>query len=99
MPLDWTRPEGLGLAWVKSQTACPTLTLRPTSGVVDRSQRASRGADREAVRGSRETDAQEVQDFRRYLNDLKRLYGRRLLDIYQRIASHGRAIWPLSICR
>jgi hypothetical protein len=39
---------------------------------------------------------QGAEDFRRYLNDLKSLYGRGLLDMYQRIASHGRAICELT---
>jgi hypothetical protein len=39
---------------------------------------------------------QEAEDFRRYLNDLKGLYGQGLLDMYQRIASHGRAICELT---
>jgi hypothetical protein len=39
---------------------------------------------------------QDAADFRRYVNDLKRLYGQGLLDMYQRIESHGRAICGLT---
>lgn len=39
---------------------------------------------------------QEVEDLRRYVNDLKMLYGQGLLDMYQRIASHGRAVNELT---
>jgi hypothetical protein len=39
---------------------------------------------------------QDVDDLRRYVNDLKRLYGRGLLDMYRRIDSHGRAICGLT---
>jgi hypothetical protein len=39
---------------------------------------------------------QEAEDFRRYLNDLKSLYGQGLLDMYQRIDSHGRAVCELT---
>jgi len=39
---------------------------------------------------------QDADDFRRYLNDLKQLYGQGLLDMYGRIESHGRAICGLT---
>jgi hypothetical protein len=39
---------------------------------------------------------QDPQDLRRYVNDLKRVYGQGLLDMYQRIESHGRAICELT---
>lgn len=39
---------------------------------------------------------QDVEDVRRYVNDLKSLYGQGLLDMYQRIASHGCAICGLT---
>ena len=39
---------------------------------------------------------QDVEDFRRYVNDLKRLYAQGLLDMYRRIESHGRAICGLT---
>jgi len=39
---------------------------------------------------------QEAEDFRRYLNNLKSLYGQGLLDMYRRIASHGRAVCELT---
>jgi hypothetical protein len=39
---------------------------------------------------------QDAEDLRRYLNDLKRFYGQGLLDMYQRIASHGRAVCELT---
>lgn len=35
---------------------------------------------------------QQPEDFRRYVNDLKRAYGHGLLSMYKRIDSHGRAI-------
>jgi hypothetical protein len=41
-------------------------------------------------------NAQDVEDLRRYVNDLKRVYGQGLLDMYQRIESHGRAICGLT---
>jgi hypothetical protein len=39
---------------------------------------------------------QDVEDFRRYVNDLKRVYAQGLLDMYRRIESHGRAICGLT---
>jgi hypothetical protein len=39
---------------------------------------------------------QDAQDFRRYLNDLKMVYGQGLLDMYRRIESHGSAICELT---
>jgi hypothetical protein len=39
---------------------------------------------------------QDAQDFRRYVNDLKMLYGQGLLDMYRRIESHGSAICGLT---
>jgi hypothetical protein len=39
---------------------------------------------------------QDVEDLRRYVSDLKRLYGQGLLDMYRRIESHGRAICTLT---
>jgi hypothetical protein len=38
----------------------------------------------------------DVEDFRRYVNDLKRAYAQGLLDMYRRIESHGRAICGLT---
>jgi len=38
----------------------------------------------------------DTEDLRRYVNDLKRLYGQGLLDMYRRIESHGRAICGLT---
>jgi hypothetical protein len=38
----------------------------------------------------------DVEGFRRYVNDLKRLYGQGLLDMYGRIEAHGRAICALT---
>jgi hypothetical protein len=37
-----------------------------------------------------------MNDFRRYVNDLKRTYGQGLEDMYRRIASHGLAICGLT---
>jgi hypothetical protein len=39
---------------------------------------------------------QDPEDFRRYVNDLKTLYGQGLLDMYRRIESHGNAICGLT---
>ncbi len=39
---------------------------------------------------------QDTEDLRRYVNDLKRVYGQGLLDMYRRIESHGRAICGLT---
>jgi hypothetical protein len=39
---------------------------------------------------------QHTEDLRRYINDLKRVYGQGLLDMYRRIESHGRAICGLT---
>jgi hypothetical protein len=44
----------------------------------------------------KQPNPQDAQDFRRYVNDLKRIYGQGLLDMYQRIESHGRAICGLT---
>ncbi|MBV9015663.1 MAG: hypothetical protein JO058_08385, partial [Alphaproteobacteria bacterium] len=41
-------------------------------------------------------DPQDLEDFRRYVGDLRRVYGQGLEDMYERIASHGRAICELS---
>jgi hypothetical protein len=38
----------------------------------------------------------DAEDLRRYVNDLKTLYGQGLLDMYRRIESHGRAICGLT---
>ena len=39
---------------------------------------------------------QDAQDFRRYVNDLKMVYGQGLLDMYRRIESHSTAICELT---
>jgi hypothetical protein len=39
---------------------------------------------------------QDAEDFRRYVNDLKMVYGQGLLDMYRRIESHGNAICGLT---
>jgi hypothetical protein len=39
---------------------------------------------------------QDAEDLRRYINDLKRVYGQGLLDMYRRVDSHGRAICALT---
>jgi hypothetical protein len=44
----------------------------------------------------RQPDMQEAADLRRYINDLKRVYGQGLLEMYQRVASHGRALCELT---
>jgi hypothetical protein len=38
----------------------------------------------------------DADDFRRFVGDLKRAYGRGLLDMYRRIETHGRAICELT---
>lgn len=38
----------------------------------------------------------DVADLRRYVGDLKRVYGQGLLDMYRRIDAHGRAICGLT---
>ena len=44
----------------------------------------------------KQPNPQDAADFRRYVNDLKMIYGQGLLDMYQRIESHGRAICGLT---
>jgi len=39
---------------------------------------------------------QVAEDFRRYISELKMLYGQGLLDMYRRIESHGNAICGLT---
>jgi hypothetical protein len=39
---------------------------------------------------------QDAEDLRRYVNDLKKVYGQGLLDMYRRIESHGSAICGLT---
>jgi hypothetical protein len=39
---------------------------------------------------------QDTEDLRRYVNDLKMVYGQGLLDMYRRIESHGSAICGLT---
>lgn len=41
-------------------------------------------------------DPQDIEDLRRYVTDLKRIYGQGLEDMYGRIASHGLAICELT---
>jgi hypothetical protein len=41
-------------------------------------------------------DPQDMEDVERYINDLKRIYGQGLEDMYGRIASHGLAICELT---
>jgi hypothetical protein len=51
---------------------------------------------RENLATIEQPNPQQAEDFRRYLNDLKRAYGHGLLDMYKRIESHGRAICELT---
>jgi hypothetical protein len=44
----------------------------------------------------RQPNMRDVEDVRRYINDLKRVYGQGLLEMYQRVASHGRALCELT---
>ena len=48
------------------------------------------------IAGIKNPDPQDMDDFRRYFNELKRTYGEGLLDTYRRIASHGLAICELT---
>ncbi len=48
------------------------------------------------IAGIQNPNPQDMQSFRRYVNDLKRTYGEGLQDMYRRIASHGRAICELT---
>ncbi|MBS4729216.1 hypothetical protein MSM1_12995 [Mycobacterium sp. SM1] len=41
-------------------------------------------------------DPRDMEDVERYINDLKRIYGQGLEDMYERIGSHGRAICELT---
>ena len=41
------------------------------------------------IAGIQNPNPQDMEDFRRYVNDLKRTYGQGLEDMYRRIASHG----------
>jgi hypothetical protein len=44
----------------------------------------------------KQPNPQDTEDFRRYINDLKMIYGQGLLDMYRRIESHGNAICGLT---
>jgi hypothetical protein len=44
----------------------------------------------------KQPNPQNAEDFRRYVNDLKIVYGQGLLDMYKRIESHGSAICGLT---
>ena len=48
------------------------------------------------IAGIKTPNPQDMDDFRRYVNDLKRIYGQGLEDMYRRIASHGLAICGLT---
>ena len=48
------------------------------------------------IAGIKTPNPQDMDDFRRYVNDLKRIYGQGLEDMYRRIASHGFAICGLT---
>lgn len=48
------------------------------------------------IAGINTPNPQDMDDFRRYVNDLKRIYGQGLEDMYRRIASHGLAICGLT---
>lgn len=48
------------------------------------------------IAGIKTPNPQDMDDFRRYVNDLKRIYGQGLGDMYRRIASHGLAICGLT---
>jgi hypothetical protein len=44
----------------------------------------------------KQPNPQDAEDFRRYVNDLKQLYGQGLLDMYRRIELHGNAVCALT---
>ena len=48
------------------------------------------------IAGIQNPNPQDMEGFRRYVNDLKRTYGEGLQDMYRRIASHGLAICELT---
>lgn len=48
------------------------------------------------IAGIQNPNPQDIEGFRRYVNDLKRTYGEGLQDMYRRIASHGLAICELT---
>jgi hypothetical protein len=48
------------------------------------------------IAGIRQPEPQNMEDFRRYVHDLKTTYGQGLEDMYRRIASHGVAICELT---
>jgi hypothetical protein len=48
------------------------------------------------IAGIKTPNPQDMDDFRRYVNDLKRIYGQGLEEMYRRIASHGLAIRGLT---
>jgi hypothetical protein len=48
------------------------------------------------IAGIKTPNPQDMDDFRRYVNDLKRIYGQGLEDMYRRIASHGLALCGLT---
>ena len=51
---------------------------------------------REHLAAIEQPNPRQPEDFRRYVNDLKRAYGHGLLSMYKRIDSHGRAICELT---
>lgn len=48
------------------------------------------------IAGIEKPDPQDMQDLRRYVNELRMIYGQGLKDMYGRIASRGRAICELT---
>jgi hypothetical protein len=48
------------------------------------------------IAGIEKPDPQDMEDLRRYLNDVKRIYEQGLEDMHGRIASHGLAICELT---
>jgi hypothetical protein len=48
------------------------------------------------IAGIKNPEPHDMNDFRRYVNDLKTTYGHGLEDMYRRIASHGLAICELT---
>ncbi|MGO9099677.1 MAG: hypothetical protein ACLP9Y_09660 [Mycobacterium sp.] len=48
------------------------------------------------IAGIKNPEPHDMEDFRRYVNDLKSTYGHGLDDMYRRIASHGLAICELT---
>jgi hypothetical protein len=85
-PLDWTRTDDMRDAdlEVHIRGFLSAINERPEELIAKQFARVEKPA------------SQGAEDLRRYVNDLKRLYGQGLLGMYQRIASHGHAVCELT---